>query len=103
MQIQMVKRHSGVPQDVQSYAQQKVERALRDIPKITDVKIIFDDQQGLKNVKVTALAKQKEIIAEDSSKEFKAAIDSIEDKLLAQVRKIIKKNHDRHRSRETIQ
>ena len=88
MNIRIIKKCDLVTTAEQEYAEAKITRVLRDLPKVVDVCVIFDSENYSKTIEVIIHAKQQTVLAKELADEFVIAIDLVEDKLLSQVRKI---------------
>lgn len=102
MNIVVTGRHVSVTKDIKEYAQEKVTKAMKEIPNALDAHIIMDIEKHNQIVEVNVLANHIRMSAKESSRDFHSAIDLVCDKLHAQARKY-KQKLQFHRPRKNLQ
>ena len=92
-------RHQGVAESVKSYLTSKVERSIRNIPKVNSVHLIIDSERFEHKVEVLIHLNHMSVQAEATSEDIVASVDKVVDKLQRQLKKYKEKIQD-HRTKE---
>ncbi|MFC1668460.1 ribosome hibernation-promoting factor, HPF/YfiA family [Chlamydiota bacterium] len=101
MEITVTGRHVNVTEAMKQYAQQKIEKVIRNIPKVINVHIIIDIEKFHHIAEVVILAGNNITIrAKESTEDMYSSIDILASKIERQVKKYKGKLYN-HRLRPT--
>ncbi len=87
MEIIFTGRHEYVDSKAKSYVEKKLERTIRNIPKVTSVHVIIDSERFNHKVEVVVHVNHQRLRAADKSEDLMASIDLVLDKLSRQLKK----------------
>ena len=104
MDVTVTGRHVDITEAMKHYAQQKLDKAIRNIPKVISVHIIMDIERFHHVAEIVILAGHNiTISAKESSDDMYSSIDKVVDKIDRQVKKYKEKlTHHRPRSNKGI-
>lgn len=97
MDIIFTGRHQNVTSNAKSYIGKKLERSIKNIPKVTAVHVIMDSERFNHKVEVVVHANHQQIRAADKSEDLTASIDLVVDKIDRQLKKYKDKLQDHRR------
>ncbi len=98
MDIIFTGRHEYIESKAKSYVEKKLERTIRNIPKVTSVHVIIDSERFNHKVEIIVHVNHQKIRAADKSEDLMASIDLVLDKLSRQLKKL-KDKLQAHRKR----
>lgn len=87
MDIIFTGRHEYVDSNAKSYVEKKLERTIRNIPKVTSVHVIIDSERFNHKVEIVVHVNHQRLRAADKSEDLMASIDLVLDKLSRQLKK----------------
>ncbi|MBI1870109.1 MAG: ribosome-associated translation inhibitor RaiA [Chlamydiae bacterium] len=99
MEITFTGRHREIPEAAKSYLSEKLERFIKNIPKVNGVHVIFDLERYQHKVEVVILLNRVRIRAAEKTEDVMASIDKVLDKIERQLKKY-KEKLQYHRTRE---
>jgi putative sigma-54 modulation protein len=96
-------RHQGVNASVKSYLTSKLERSIKNIPKVNGVHVIIDSERFQHKVEVLIHLNHMRLRAAEKAENLTASIDKVLDKLERQLKKYKDKlQHHRSRDKEIL-
>lgn len=99
MQIKISVRHGHIGEATQQYIREKAEKLMRFFERLTFIEVTVDLQKEYPSVEMLARAEHKhEFVASESHADVLAAVDLVEHKLEAQIRRYKEKIQDRRRT-----
>lgn len=103
MEIIFTGRHQGVNETVKSYLTNKLERSIKNIPKVNGVHVIIDSERFQHKVEVLIHLNHMRLRAAEKSENLTGSIDKVLDKLERQLKKYKDKlQHHRSRDKEIL-
>jgi putative sigma-54 modulation protein len=97
IQIMITSKHMDIPEDLKSYAQEKMSKLPRYYDRIQQVEVVFDDRDGGSMVEAVAIADHgNTFVAHHSSSDLFGAVDAVHDKLTRQLHR----HKDKYRNRK---
>jgi len=94
MNITVTARHFEVTEAIKEYAQEKIERVAKLDTKLEEAHIILSIEKIRQGCEVILTGKHLKLSAQDETQDIYASIDSVENKLIRQ----IKKNREKHKN-----
>lgn len=101
MHINVTGRHLDITEAIRDYCVDKVQHALADAPRVSNVHVVLAVEKHLQRAEVVLQVFHHAVEASDSSENLYAAIDGVADKVARQVAKLRGKVTD-HKDREKL-
>lgn len=87
MDITFTGRHQGVTESLKSYLTSKLERVIKNIPKVNGVHVIIDSERFQHKVEVLIHLNHRRVRAAEKTDNLTASMDQVVDKLERQLKK----------------
>lgn len=91
MEIIFTGRHQGLSEGIKSYLSAKLEKSIRNIPKVNGVHAIVDSERFRHKVEILIQVRAARIRAAEKGEDLKATVDTVLDK----IERLLKKYKDK--------
>jgi putative sigma-54 modulation protein len=96
MQVHITGRHIEITNGIRDHVYEKVERTLKDFPRVEDVRVILDVQKLNHFAEILVQGKDLHVEAKAEAENMYKAIDDALDKAERHLRKLREKVKDHH-------